>query len=172
MLPGFSNGVWYRDAQMSHTHDNCRIESSTAPAASSVQAVFELVQLYFWGKVVMPPHSAPLHCRAVQTSQSQLQGSLCWAPLCGTDIPWATCCRPQRKPVPVLGIQLPVLELQMNALKARSFLLLRFCALFCTKLEEASENSLTFKEGLLQHPLLGCWGVTHLPISSSPLRLI
>lgn len=35
----------------------------------------------------MPPHSAPLLCRAMQTSWSQLQGSLCKVPLCCRDHP-------------------------------------------------------------------------------------
>lgn len=80
----------------------------------------------FSGKGAVAPRSAPLQCREVQTSWSQLQGPLCWHPLCGTHIPRATCCRPQRKPVPGLEIQLPALRVQMNALKARSSFLLQF----------------------------------------------
>lgn len=132
---------------MSHNHPNTRTGSSTAPRAQSSAWTGAAV---FSGKGAMAPHSAPLQCRAVQTSWSQLQGALCWHPLCGTHIPRATHCRPQRKPVPVLEIQLPAPKVQVNALKARSSFLLQFCAFFQTKLGDIAENSPISKDGLSQ----------------------
>lgn len=140
VLPGFANGVWYRDVPMSHNYPNSRTGSSTAPTAQSSAWTSAAV---FSGKGPWL-HTVPqLHCRVVQTSWSQLQGPLCWHPLCGTHIPWATHCRPQRKPVPALEIQLPAPKHQMNALESRSSFLLRFCAFFQTELGDVSEYSPT-----------------------------
>lgn len=153
VLPGFSNRVWYRDAQMSCNHHNSRTGSHTAPTAQASAWASTAVFLGEGGRVsTQCPTALQGHADLLESAP----GVTVPSSIVQHRHPRAAHCTSQRKPVPALGIQLLAPELQMNALKTKSFLLLQFCVLFQTELREASEKSPTSKQGLSQHSLSGC----------------
>lgn len=133
VLPGFSNRVWYRDAQMSCNHHNSRTESHTAPTAQASAWTSTAVFLGEGGR------ASPQCPTALQGHADLLEsapGLTVPSSIVQHRHPRAPHCRSQRKPVPALGIQLLAPKLQMNALKTKSFLLLQFCVLFQTELRK------------------------------------
>ena len=110
-------------AQRSRNHPKSRTRSSRASTAQGSPWISAAV--FFW-----EGDRASTQCPTALRGRADLLESAPGLPVPSSivqpDIPWGTHCRPQRKPVPELGIQLPAPKLQMNALKARSFLFLWF----------------------------------------------
>lgn len=161
VLPGFTTGVWYSDVPMSHNHPSTRTGSSTAPTAQSSAWTGAAV---FSGRGAVAPHSTPLQlgrCRPPGESSR----ALC------ADIHCVAHTFPEQHSADHRGSQSQRWKFSSQHFKSKIILSPSILTFFQTKLGDISENSPISKDGLLQHPHLGCWRITHLYILSSPLRV-